>query len=66
MNWMSKKQMEDYEAVCLIIDGVKTPKEFYAACKIINSGRYDFDVVNTARADKRFFNSAQFAEQGAK
>ena len=60
MNWMSKKQREDYQAVCIIIDEVKTPKQFYEACREINSGKYDFDVVNTAREDKRFYNSAQY------
>lgn len=58
--WMSEKQREDYDAVCLIIEKVKTPKQFYAACREINSGKYDFDTVNCVREDKRFFNSAQF------
>ena len=58
--WMSEKQSEDYDSVCIIIDGVKTPKQFYEACREINSGRYDFDTVNCAREDKRFFNSAQY------
>lgn len=58
--WMTKKQQEDYDAVCFIIEEVKTPKQFYEACNKINSGKYDFDVVNCAREDKKFYNSAQF------
>lgn len=58
--WMDEKQRKDYDFVCLIIDEVKTPKQFYEACNKINAGKYDFDVVNCAREDKRFYNSAQF------
>ena len=62
MNWMTNKQREDYDTVCLIIDEVKTPRQFYEACKKLNSGKYDFDAVNTAREHKQFYNSAQYAE----
>lgn len=62
MNWMTDKQKEDYDSICILIDSVKTPKQFYEICRIINSGKYDFDVVNTVRAAKRFYNSAQFTE----
>ena len=62
MSWMSAKQQEDYETVCNIIDGVETARQFYEACRKINSGKYDFDAVSAAREDKHFYNSAQFAE----
>jgi hypothetical protein len=57
---MNKKQKEDFETVCLIIEGVKTPRQFYEACNKINSGKYDFDAVASARAYKKFYNSAQY------
>ena len=60
MGWMSKKQKEDYDTICKLIDGVHTPKQFYEVCKEINE-KYDLDIVNVAREDKKFFNSAQFA-----
>ena len=62
MSWMDAEQQKDFEAVCNIIDGVKTARQFYEACRKINSGKYDFDVVNAAREAKHFYNSAQYAE----
>ena len=49
-----------YDEVCSLIDTVETPEQFYKVCQAINSGKYDFDVVATAREDKQFHNSAQF------
>jgi hypothetical protein len=56
---MTKKQKEDFDTICLLIDGVHTPKQFYEVCKEIN--KYDVDVVNSAREYKKFYNSAQYA-----
>ena len=61
--WMSKSQREDYDEVCEIIDKVKTPKQFYGACEILNSGKYDGDVVALARQNKNFLNTAQYSAQ---
>jgi hypothetical protein len=58
--WMTLQQQKDYDTICALIDTVRTPKQFYEVCKKIN--KYDCDVVNAAREDKHFFNSAQFAE----
>lgn len=59
MDWMTKKQKEEFETVCLLIDGINSPKEFYRVMNIIND-KYDIDVVNSAREFKRCYNSAQY------
>lgn len=60
MSWMTMQQKEDYDTICMLIDGVHTPEQFYAVCREINK-RYSVDVVNVAREDKHFFNAAQYA-----
>lgn len=60
MEWMNRKQREDFETVCLLIDGIDSPKEFYRVMGIINS-KYDVDVVNCAREYKKCYNSIQYA-----
>lgn len=59
MEWMTKKQKEDFDSVCLLIDGIDSPKEFYRVMNIIND-KYDIDVVNCARELKHCYNSAQY------
>lgn len=56
---MTKKQKEEFETVCLLIDGIDSPKEFYRVMNIIND-KYDIDVVNSAREFKHCYNSAQY------
>lgn len=60
MEWMNRKQREDFETVCLLIDGIDSPKEFYLVMGIINS-KYDVDVVNCAREFKKCYSSIQYA-----
>jgi hypothetical protein len=56
---MSDKQKEDFETVCLLIDGIDSPKEFYRVMKLLD--KYDCDVVNSAREYKHCYNSIQYA-----
>ena len=37
MEWMTRKQREDFETACLLIDSIDSPKEFYRVMEIINS-----------------------------
>lgn len=60
MGWMTAKQKEDFETVCLLIDSIDSPKAFYRVMEVINS-KYDLDVVNAAREYKKCYNSAQYA-----
>ena len=60
MEWMTRKQREDFETVCLLIDSIDSPKEFYRVMEIINS-KYDVDVVNCAREYKKCHNSIQYS-----
>ena len=59
MEWMSRKQKEDFETVCLLIDGIDSPKEFYRIMNLLD--KYDTDVVNCAREYKKCYNSIQYA-----
>lgn len=59
MDWMTDKQKEDFETVCLLIDMIDSPKEFYRVMKFLD--RYDTDVVNCAREYKHCYNSIQYA-----
>lgn len=56
------EQQIGYEAVCKIIDDIKTPSDFYKAMDKLNSGRYSLDLVNSVRESKKCFNSAQYAQ----
>ena len=60
MEWMTRKQREDFETVCLLIDSIDSQKEFYRVMEIINS-KYDVDVVNCAREHKKCYNSIQYS-----
>ena len=60
MEWMTEKQKEDFESVCLLIDSINSPKEFYRVMNVINN-KYDFDVINCAREYKKCYNSVQYA-----
>jgi len=60
MDWMTNKQKEAYKEICALIDSVKTPHQFYEVCGILNSSKYNLDLVHTARETKEFWNSAQF------
>ena len=59
MNWMTSRQREDFETVCLLIDGIDSPKEFYRVMNLLD--KYDIDVVNCAREYKKCYNSVQYA-----
>lgn len=59
MDWMTDKQKEDFETICLLIDGIDSPKEFYRVMKLLD--KYDCDVVNSAREYKHCYNSIQYA-----
>ena len=59
MDWMTEKQKEDFETVCLLIDMIDSPKEFYHVMNFLD--KYDTDVVNCAREYKHCYNSIQYA-----
>lgn len=59
--WMSAAQQRDFEEICLLIDSIKSPRDFYRVMEKINNGPYGVDVINCAREFKKCYNSAQYA-----
>ena len=59
MDWMTTKQKEDFEIICLMIDSINSPEEFYEVINEINKN-YDPDVINCARQYKKCFNAFQY------
>ena len=58
--WMSAAQQRDFEEICLMIDSISSPRDFYRVMDKINNGPYDVDVINAAREFKKCYNSAQY------
>ena len=59
MDWMTDKQKEQFDSVCLLIDSITNPGEFFDVMNKINN-TYDVDVVTCAREFKHCYNSAQY------
>ena len=57
--WMSPKQKDEFVSACMLIDSIKSPRDFYRIVNYINL-HYDGDVVAAARELTKCYNSAQY------